>query len=77
MGRELFWKIWSQLWLLSYAGNQQIIKASTEIQHQLGDKIPFPPKKIPGEKKIILIMTFFQKVYNVFPLHLSLNNFGK
>lgn len=64
MGRELFWKTQSQLWLLSYAGNQQIIKAHTEIQHRLGDRIPFPPKKIPEEKKIILIMMgfFFQKV---------------
>lgn len=59
MGRELFWKKLSQLGLLSYAGNQQIIKANTEIQHQLGDRIPFPPKKIPEEKKMILIMTDF------------------
>lgn len=55
---------------------QQIIRASTEIQYQLGDKIILPPKKIPGENKVILIAMFFQEVYKDLSLHHSLNSFN-
>lgn len=51
MERKNIWNIWPQLWLQRYAGNQQIIKASTVIQYQLGDKIPFSSKENPRWKE--------------------------